>query len=214
MSINDRPNVLMDQYEYLTVPGVDVRIPVVKRSDQEEHDTTGVRVPDWMVIIDGCTGESTLNKYEDYIELFGWYCESSRHVRGDSANNLRTSGTLWHSDVFLVMQNGVHNHQINTWINCGKITTYITIVRLTRVNLDESPEDPSSVQVQTIQELMFATCHWVGMYAYLDWSIARLTACERVNRMHEFKQREGVLGGNTLCHTSYAHNTVIPGGSS
>ncbi|MDR1597551.1 MAG: hypothetical protein LBR89_01285, partial [Holosporales bacterium] len=196
MSGNDRHNVLMDQYEFIRVPGTDVLIPVVKRSDQEEHDTTGVRVPDWMVCIDTCPGESTLSGFEDYIELFGWYCESSRHVKGDSSNNLRTSGTLWHSDVYLVMQNGVHNHKINTWIADGTIISAVVIERLVRMN---------SV-VETTQDILFTACHWSGMFSYLDWSIARFTACSRINTVYGFDQESGSPTGNASCHTDYAEN--------
>ncbi|MDR1907435.1 MAG: hypothetical protein LBQ43_01055 [Holosporales bacterium] len=189
----------LDQYELLECPGANgVLIPVVKRTDGFEEDTTGVRVPDWMVLIEQSDGQSTLKGYEKHIELFGWYCESSRHVKGDSSNHLYTSGTLWHSDVFLVMQNGKHNHNINKWIAAGDITTGVTIVRLSRVN----------DAIQPLQQLRFEICHWAGMHAYLDWSIARFTACRRSNTVFAFDQG-GKSKGQTSCTTNYVDNTVV-----
>lgn len=189
----------IDQYEFIECPGASgIRIPCVKRSDGLEEDTTGVRVPDWMIYIPGSDVKSTLAGFEKgYTELFGWYCESSRHVSGNSSNSLYTSSTLWHSDVFFTTQNGPHNHNINTWIAAGTITEFVIIIRLARVN----------GKIQRIQQISFKVVHWTGTHAYLDWNIARFTACQRTNTVQGFHQ-DGTPAGNAACTTNYADNTV------
>ncbi|MDR1207812.1 MAG: hypothetical protein LBJ89_00505 [Holosporales bacterium] len=189
----------IDQYEFIECPGASgIRIPCVKRTDGLEEDTTGVRVPDWMVYIEESDVQSTLDGYEDeHTELFGWYCESSRHVTGNSSNSLYTSGTLWHSDVFLVTQNAAHNHNINKWIAAGDITPSVKIIRLTRVN----------DVIEPIQEILFEVIHWTGIHAYLDWSITRFTACRRTNKVWGFGQ-DGTAAGQAACETNYVDNTI------
>jgi hypothetical protein len=195
----------IDMYEYLEIPGASgVRIPLVKRTNGQEEDTTGVRVPDWMVHIGGASGtQSTLNGYEEWTELFGWYCESSRHVKGDSTNNLYTSAKLWHSDVFLITQNGIHNKSVNKWIADGTITDTIKIHRITRTGNTEN------YGISIIQEIVFQTCHWCGMHSHLDWSIIRFTACTRTNTVTGFRQN-GILAscGQTSCTIDYTNNTI------
>lgn len=191
----------IDQYEFIECPGANgITIPIVKKTTGEEDDTTGVRVPDWMVKIDGAQTSSYINGYTAYTELFGWYAESSRHVKGDSANGLCPSSTLWHSDIFLVMQNGFQNAHINKSVADGTITPNITIIRLSRINN----------KVEVIQTLVFSSCHWVGIHAYLDWSIARFTACIRSNTVQGFDQKEGGGGsfGSASCIVDYTQNTV------
>ncbi|MDR2464433.1 MAG: hypothetical protein LBD36_02370 [Holosporales bacterium] len=193
----------IDQYDFIEVPGANgIRIPIVKRTDGFEEDTTGVRVPDWMVHISNTSGTtSTLNGYETFTELFGWYCESSRHVKGDATNHLYTSATLWHSDIFIVTQNGIHNQSINKWLTDGTITDQIIIHRIIRTG------DAGNYGITVIQELIFQTCHWCGMHNYLDWNIARFTACSRVNTVAGIKQN-GVPIGKASCIIDYVNNTV------
>lgn len=188
----------IDQYEYIECPGSSgIRIPICKRTRGEEEDRTGAHIPDWMVHIDDADTMSTLDGYEDYTELMGWYCESSRHVKGDSVNNLYTAGTLWHSDVFLVMENGRQNAYINRSVADGTITPNIKIVRLTHINSE----------VHAIQTLVFSTCHWAGVHTHMDWTIARFTACQRSNTVQAFTQN-GTLKGSALCEVDYETNEV------
>ncbi|MDR0631498.1 MAG: hypothetical protein LBF66_02950 [Holosporales bacterium] len=194
----------IDQYDFIECPGASgVRIPCVKRTDGREDDTTGVRVPDWLVHIENSDVYCALEDFPDpgYTELFGWYCESSRHVTGNSSNSLYTSGTLWHSDVFLVTQNAAHNHNINKWIAAGDITASVKIIRLSRVN----------GAIEPVQTLLFEVIHWTGMHAYLDWSIARFTACRRTNTVRGFPQDGSAPAGHAECTTNYVDNTVEGG---
>lgn len=191
----------IDQYEYLDFPGSSgIRIPLCKKTTGEEEDRTGLHLPDWMVTIDGAGTNSTLAGYETYTELMGWYCESSRHVKGDSVNNLHTAGTLWHSDVYLVLENGFHNAYITRSVADGTITPNISIVRLSHIQS----------AVQKIQELTFSTCHWVGVHNHLDWLFVRFTACKRKNTVTAFKQ-DGQKRGDNTCITNYETNEVAAG---
>lgn len=190
----------IDQYTFIEVPGTrDIRIPIVKRTSEQEEDSTGVRLPDWLVNIKGEDDitSSKFSGFEAFTELFGFYCESSRYVTGDSSNNLYTSGTLWHSDVFLVTQNAKHNASINKAIADGTIFPSVTIVRVSKVNGANQP----------IQELTFTNCHWCSSQAYLDWTITAFTACQRTNRVHGFSQI-GEKKGCNACTTDYTQNTV------
>lgn len=192
---------MIDEYDYLPCPGsTGLLIPVVKRSKTED-ETTGTRVPDWMFFIEDGNTESTIDKFESYCELFGWYCESSRHVQGDSAGHLSTSGTLWHSNVYLVCQNGKHTTFIQNSAATGRITTKVSIVRLIRIN--------NVVHEQ--QRIDFLTCHWVGVHTLMSHSICVFTACERTNTVKGFNQAGPQMGnpaGQTSCTIKYLENRV------
>lgn len=188
----------IDQYEYLDFPGTSgIRIPICKKTFGEEEDRTGVHIPDWMVSIDGAGTKSALKDYTQYTELMGWYCESSRHVKGDSVNPLYTGGTLWHSDVFLILENGFHNAYITRSVADGTITPKIVLVRLSHIN--------STVQV--VQQLTFSTCHWVGVHNHMDWLLVRFTACKRENKVTAFTQN-GTQKGSNACIVDYETNEV------
>lgn len=191
----------IDQYEYIDFPGdKDIRIPICKKTLGDAEEQTGIYTPDWMISIDDAQTASTIAGYETYAELMGWYCESARHVKGDSADSLRTGGTLWHSDVFLALENGVHNAYINRSVADGTITPTITLVRLMHVN----------GAVQTLQTLTFSTCHWVGVHTHLDWIFARFTACKRENKVAAFNQ-DGSPRGNNTCIINYETNEATAG---
>lgn len=73
----------IDQYTYIEIPGNrNIRIPIVKRTSEQEEDSTGVRLPDWLVAITGeeLITSSKFSGFEGYTELLGFYCESSRYV--------------------------------------------------------------------------------------------------------------------------------------
>lgn len=187
-------------YEYIEVPGSSrIRIPLVKRNQDLEEDATGTRVPDWMFCIEGGAGltKSVIKGYEKYSEVFGWYCESSRHVKGDTTNNLYTSATLWHSDIFLVVQNSNHIAFVKNSIASGHISPEIILIRLTRINN----------VVQIVQTLTFNTCHWLAIHAHLDWSILRFTACKRTNSVNGFDQDGNPTGQSTFI-VNYATNST------
>lgn len=191
----------IDQYTFIDVPGTrKIRIPIVKRTSEQEEDSTGVRLPDWIVSI---TGESVITAsnfpdFDEYIELFGFYYELSRYVTGDSSNNLYTSGTLWHSDVFLVTQNGLHNVSINKAIADGTIFPEVDILRISKIN----------GETKVIQQLTFETCHWCSSQSYLDWTIVAFTACTRTNKIQGFSQEGGLSKGFAAYTTSYTQNTT------
>lgn len=188
------------EYEFIECPGsASIRIPIVKRNTHEEDEVTGVRIPDWMVTFDDGNGGtvSTIAGYEHCTELFGWYCESSRHIKGDTHGDLYSSGTLWHSDVFLVLQNGPHLAYVKNAVGGGGITPSITIFRLIRINGEVRPK----------QILKFETGHWVAVHAYASWSIIRFTACKRMNSAFGYTQ-DGMPTGQSACETDYASNSV------
>lgn len=194
------------KYEFMDVPGLkNAKVPIIRRS-AIDGDEDGTKLPDWMVYIDGAgtssfvEGNSKIGKpLTEFIELFGWYCESSRGVTRDSGNNLYTSGTLWHSTVYLVIQNGAHNAYIKNAIADGTITPNLNIVRLSRVGTG-APE--------VIQSLLFQSCHWNNVQSHLDLSIVSFTACIRSNTVFEFKQMSGV-GGQNSCSVDYTTNQVM-----
>lgn len=188
----------IDQYEFLEVPGyTDVRIPIVNRTSEKEQDSTGTRLPEWMVTIDGIQTVSTVAGFEKYAELYGFYCESASFFKGDSALDLYPSGCIWHSDVFLVTQTGRHTPEIRNHLNQAMMTANITIVRLAKV----------ANTVHQIQTLTFSTCHWCGIQTYLDWTISRFTACKRTNTIKGFSQG-GEDSGAASCEVDYTQNTV------
>lgn len=187
-------------YEFLECPGdVNVRIPLVRRPTKEEDEATGTRIPDWMLSIEDGSGltESTYAGFEKYTEILGWYGESSRHIKGDTAGIFYSSATLWHSDVFVVTQNGSHIAFVKNSIASGHISPEVKIVRLTKVNN----------VVQIVQMLTFNTCHWLAIHAHLDWSVLRFTACKRTNAMTAFDQAGNQVGQTTF-GVDYALNTL------
>lgn len=188
----------IDQYEFIEAPGTNnVRIPIIKRTSEHEQNSSGTRIPDWVVCIEGIT-ESFLtapNSFDDCTELFGFYCESAAFMKGDSANNFYPSATIWHSDIFIVTQNGKHTPTIRNYINSGAITQEVSIVRLSRIG----------EEIEPIQVLTFETCHWCGIQSHLDWTIARFTACTRTNTTIGVRQ-DGLKLGKNAWVTHYANN--------
>lgn len=186
-------SINIEQYKFIPFPGSsDIVIPTVRKGSALEEDTTSSRLPEWMIKIDKADTKSKLDGFKDFTELFGWYCESSRYIRGDASINFYPSGTLWHSDVFLVLQNGDHNTSLNKFVAGGIITDNITIVRLVKINNE----------IQKAQELSFDFCHWCGVESSLDTIFARFTAVVRENKVTSFDQDGTQMGFNT-CLTDY-----------
>ncbi|GHS93123.1 hypothetical protein AGMMS49949_06050 [Alphaproteobacteria bacterium] len=190
------------QYRYIECGGVS--IPIVDKEDKNESETTGRALPAWMMKIDhgpvtnssisGADGGTT---FADYTELHGLQYTLSRNVKGDAALNLYTSGTLWHSGVFVVVQNGPHNSYINNSVVDGTITPNIIILRTIRIN--------NLTLVK--QELVFTNCHWAGVYSHSEFTVFQFTACRRSNTVKGITQ-DGLEKGQASCITDYAEVSV------
>ena len=100
-------------------------------------DTAGnndIKSPEWMVRIDDLLQSSVLG-FENYVELFGWYGESSRFTNPDISGPLQTSATMRHSDLILIIPYGGYCAQLESNMNLGSGIATLTIVRLGNIGL-------------------------------------------------------------------------------
>ncbi|MES2252499.1 MAG: hypothetical protein V4482_02290 [Pseudomonadota bacterium] len=182
-------------FQIVDLPGKgNVRIAT---TDTVSNDASyGVKSPEWMVQIDNIT-VSTIDGFEDYIELFGWQGESSRLTGPDVGGPLFTSSTLRHTDLILMVPFGGHAAQIETMMNRGENIESVKIIRLGNVL-------QSKVR---LQELEFNTCKIQTCQQQLDRMIVHVMIGIKTNTVYVFDQT-GLCTGQMVSKTDYIRNVA------
>ena len=186
---------MSNNYQIINLPGKrDVRIATVDTSDR--GDTPAVKSPEWMVKIDGLM-QSSVAGFKDYVELFGWYAESSRYTSPDISGPLFTSSALRHSDLVLVIPYGGYCAQLESNMNLGVAISNLNIVRLGNIG-------QMKVVIQLIE---YKTCKIQSCQQQLDRMILHVMIGSKTNTVYVYGQ-DGQSQGQMVSQVDYINNTA------
>ncbi len=182
-------------FQIVDLPGKgNFRIATTDKTSNDE--SVGVKSPEWMVQIDDIT-VSTVDGFENFIELFGWQGESSRLTGPDVGGPLFTSSTLRHTDLILMIPVGGHAAQIETKMNRGESIDSLKIIRLGNIQ---------QAKVR-LQELEFNSCKIQSFQQQLDRLIVHVMIGIKTNTIFVFDQ-SGLCTGQMVSKTNYITNVA------
>lgn len=153
---------------------------------------SATRTPNWMISIPKAQTTSLFRP--NCTELFGWSCFIVRDINPNSVLNLYTSGSICHSELSIVLQNGIHTANLNKWAVDGTKIEKVIIYRLSRDNAGE---------IKDIQTLIFETCQVhkvISTAGHL--SIYKIGIGSRENNMRSLYQ-DGTLKGQNTTYSYY-----------
>ncbi len=181
-------------FQIVNLPGKrEFRIATTDTTN-EEH--SGIKSPEWMVKIDELM-QSSVEGFRNYVELFGWYGESSRYTNPDISGPLFTSSTLRHSDLILIIPYGGYCAQLESHMNLGTGIGNLTIVRLGNVG---------QMKV-TLQQIEFKTCKIQSCQQQLDRMILHVMIGAKTNTVFVYGQ-DGQSQGQMVSQVDYINNTA------
>lgn len=182
-------------FQIVNLPGKkDFRIATTDR--QPAEDLGGIKSPEWMVKIDGLL-HSSVDGYKEYVELFGWYAESSRFTNPDISGPLFTSATLRHSDLILIIPYGGYCAQLESNMNLGVNISNLNIVRLGNIG-------QMKVIIQMIE---YKTCKIQSCQQQLDRMILHVMIGSKTNTVYVYGQ-DGQSQGQMVSQVDYINNTA------
>lgn len=182
-------------FQIVRLPGKkDLRVAVTDMLHEE--DMMGIKSPEWMVRIDGLM-QSSVEGFNDYVELFGWYAESSRYTSADVGGPLFTSATLRHTDLILIIPYGGYCTQIESNMNLGIGIENLSIVRLANIG-------QAKVTVQLIE---YKTCKIQSCQQQLDRMVLHVMIGSKTNTVYVYGQ-DGQSQGQMVSHVNYINNTA------
>lgn len=169
-----------EDYELLSVQGIDdlkiAVIPAKKRNYNGEG--TGVRFCEWTISVD------TFFLPKLSTELFGWYCESEKDTGGQTGNALFTSGTIKHSELIIVISNGLHLVNFENNLDHGKVVKLIIITKFVLINDKKLP-----MQINT-----FENSYVTSVQQHLDDLIVKFRIAKKQVSCIVYSQKGTVRG--------------------
>ncbi len=168
--------------------GHDIHIPTV---DPKIAHKGSVTTPEWMISIDDLLS-STIEDYEQYCELLGWYAEQARITKGNTANQLFASATVQHSNIIVIVPNGTFGPTLENKMNTGSNLSEVTISRL--ANMGEMKV--------LLQEIKFTNCKIETIQQQLDKLVLTLRPETRENTVYQYDQ-SGQKEGQTVSKFDY-----------
>lgn len=181
-----------DQYTAINLANRSTSIPMV---DPNIRHTGRVTTPEWMIQIDDLLS-STIENFEDYGELYGWYAEQARLTQGNTGSQLITTAAAQHSNVLIVLPAGIFIPTLETKMNTGANIALIKIVRLANVG---------DLKV-SLQEIEFTNCKIETMQQQLDEIIISFRPESRQNTIIKYKQ-DGSKEGQAVSKFDYTTST-------
>ncbi len=188
----------MSRFSIVQIPGKsNLHIPVIdKTPPKDDGANTGVTSPEWMVQMDTFL-TSSVEGYESYCELFGWYGESSRYTSGSLASSLYTSATLRHTDLVIIIPNGGYSTMIEGLMNTGNFIKKLVIVRLGNVKTAKV----------ILQKLTYTNCRIQKFNQQLDQLVVELSIMTKNNTVYVYGQ-DGQSQGQMVTQADYSKNTA------
>lgn len=171
--------------QYGTIPlagEAGITIPVV---DPHIKHTNSVTTPEWMISIDKFLS-SSIEGYEDYTELYGWVAEQARLTKGSTATQLFSTAAVQHSNILIVIPNGLYLPLLETAMNAGSNLARVKIVRLANITDLKVP----------IQEVEYMNCKIDSIQQKLDEIILSIRPETRMNTVVQYAQDGSKLGQN------------------
>lgn len=171
------------QYGHVSLTGDrSINIPVV---DPKIQHTNSITTPEWMISIDNLLS-SNVDGYETYAELFGWFAEQARLTKGSTASQLFSTAAVQHSNVLIVIPNGMYLPQMEVVMNSGANISTVKIVRLANITDLKVP----------LQEVEYTNCKIDSIQQQLDEIIISIRPETRMNTVIQYGQDGGKLGQN------------------
>jgi hypothetical protein len=177
------------QYGYIPVNGDrDSQIPVV---DPKLSYTDPVATPEWMISIDRLLS-STIDGYETFAELHGWFAEQARLTKGNTASQLLSTATVQHSNVMIVIPMGIYLPLLETAMTSGTNLSSIKIVRLANITDLKVP----------LQEVEYTDSKIESIQQQLDEIILSIRPETRLNTIIQYGQ-DGRKEGQNVSFFDY-----------
>lgn len=171
------------QYGNIPLAGdQNISIPVV---DPRIKHTNSVTTPEWMISIDKFL-TSNVEGYEGFTELFGWFAEQARLTKGSTATQLFSTSAVQHSNIMIVIPNGMYLPLLETVMNSGSNIGAVKIVRLANISDLKIP----------IQEVDYTNCKIDSIQQKLDEIIMSIRPETRMNTVIQYAQDGSKLGQN------------------
>lgn len=171
------------QYGNIPLSGdKNVSIPVV---DPRIKHTNNVATPEWMISIDHILS-SNVEGYENFTELYGWFAEQARMTKGTTASQLFSTSAVQHSNILIVIPNGLYLPLLETIMNSGGNLSDVKIVRLANITDLKVP----------IQEVEYTNCKVESIQQHLDEIVLSLRPETRTNTVIQYAQDGSKLGQN------------------
>lgn len=184
-------------FQIVQLPGKrDFRIATTDSNFADQEMPNAIRTPEWMVKIDNIMSSSVAG-FNDYVELFGWYGESSRFTSPEISGPLFTSATLRHSDLVLIVPYGGYSAQLESNMNLGVGISNLTIVRLGNIG---------QMKV-TMQKIEYKTCKIQTCQQQLDRMILNVMVGAKINTVYVYGQ-DGQSQGQMVSQVDYINNTA------
>jgi hypothetical protein len=174
-----------------------LRIPTTLDQELTSDSSVVSRSPEWMISIDKVC-KSTVDSFEEYINLFGWISESSRFISGDLAGSLFTSGGIRNSNLVFMIPNGEHGPKIEQQLYEGKLVKNLTIVRL---GWTEGVK-------QVLQKITFSNVRFVGFQQNIQYLVVFAQITSKENDIQVFKQEDGKAAGHKISSVDYSKNKL------
>lgn len=171
-----------------SVMGHDMDVPTVSPSIQ--HDGR-VSTPEWMIAIDDLLS-SSVDGFDTASELLGWYAEAGRITAGNTANQLFTTATVQHSNVVIIIPNGIFGPTLEVKMNTGANIALIKISRIANITDQKVP----------LQEIEFANCKIETIQQQLDKLYITFRPETKQNTVYQYDQT-GAKKGQAVSKYDY-----------
>jgi hypothetical protein len=186
---------MSSNFQIVTLPGKK-EFRIATTDSAQSNDLSTIKSPEWMVKVDGLF-HSSVEGYNDYVELFGWYGESSRYTNPDVSGPLFTSSTLRHTDLVLIIPYGGYCAQLESNMNLGVGISNLTVVRLGNIG-----------QMKVMMQMLeFKTCKIQSCQQQLDRMILQIMIGQKTNTVYVYGQ-DGQSQGQMVSHVDYITNSA------
>jgi hypothetical protein len=145
-----------------------------------------------MILLDKLC-KSKVNGFNDYVELMGWFSESSRFLCGDLSGTL-VSGSIKNSDLVLITPNGEHGPKIEQQLYIGKFIKEAIIVRLGWIQ----------EKLQTMQKITFKNLRIVELHQNIYYIITFLQIWDKENDIQVFDAEDGKAKGHAISTVNFS----------
>lgn len=163
------------------------RVPTIFDRENSSSSAVVSRSPEWMISF-GALTKGNVEKFDDYIELYGWHSESSRYVSGNVSGSLFTSGSVKNSDLVVIIPPGEHGPKLELQMYNGKIVPKVSILRL----------GWSEGNIEKLQEVTFDTVRLIGYQQNIQYLVIFAQISGKKNDITVHKQVDGKASGHMI----------------
>jgi hypothetical protein len=184
--------------QLIVTPGrTKLKIPTIFPTDEEPSSAVVSRSPEWMISIDKLCN-STVEGYLEYIDLFGWFSESTHFISGDLAGSMFSSGSIKNSGLIFIIPNGEHGPKIEQQLYSGKLVESLIIVRL----------GWTEKKNEILQKVTFGGVRFIRFQQNVQYLVVHAQITSKENDIQIFKQKDGSASGHKISSVEYDSNKL------